>query len=102
MVRENENQCPICGGVLRPYGFAKRFIRAKYGIRKQLYIKRYRCSFCNSTHNELPACVIPYIRYESDIVFGVLEGFITSNTLGFEDYPSEQTMHRWTHNLQLL
>ena len=26
---------------------------------------------------------------------GVIEGLITPETLGYEDYPCEMTMHRW-------
>jgi hypothetical protein len=35
------------------------------------------------------------MRYESEIIIGVLEGLITCETLGYEDYPCEATMRRW-------
>ena len=102
MIRGNDKKCPICGGTLRPYGFKSRYVRGKYGKRRIIKIKRYKCVSCNSAHNKLPNFIIPYVRYEADIVYGVLEGFITVNTLGFEDYPSEQTMKRWSQNLHPL
>ena len=102
MIRGNDKKCPICGGTLRPYGFKSRYVRGKYGKRSTIKIKRYKCVSCNSAHNKLPNFIIPYVRYEADIVYGVLEGLITVNTLGFEDYPSEQTMKRWSQNLHPL
>lgn len=37
-------------------------------------------------HRELPDFIFPYKQYEAEIIIGVLEGFITCETLGFEDY----------------
>ena len=34
-------------------------------------------------------------EYESEIIIGVIEGLITPETLGYEDYPCEMTMNRW-------
>lgn len=38
---------------------------------------------------------VPYKQYEAEVIIGVLEGFITCETIGFEDYPCEMTMVRW-------
>ena len=46
-------------------------------------------------HRELPKFLFPYKQYEADVIKGVLDGFITSDTLGFEDYPCEATMRLW-------
>lgn len=46
--------------------------------------------------------IYPYKQYESEIIDGVIEGLITCDTVGFEDYPCELTMIRWkTQNIQL-
>ena len=37
----------------------------------------------------------PYKQYEAEVIIGGLEGFITCETIGFEDYPCEMTMVRW-------
>ena len=95
MIKENETLCPICNGELHPYGHATRIVRSKYGKRRKIVINRFKCARCGALHNELPEFVKPYVRYERDILEGVLEGLITPETLGFEDYPSELTMHRW-------
>jgi len=95
MIRESDEVCPICGGSLSPYGFRNRYVRGKYGKRRIVKVKRCKCECCGVVHNELPDFIIPYIRYETAIVTGVVDGFITCETLGFEDYPSELTMRRW-------
>lgn len=44
-----------------------------------------------------------YKQYESEIIAGVIEGLITCETFGYEDYPCEMTMIRWkAHKSQLL
>ena len=45
----------------------------------------------------------PYKQYEAEVIIGVLEGLITCETLGFEDFPCEMTMLRWlSQKAQLL
>ena len=46
-------------------------------------------------HRELTELLFPYKQYESEVITGVLEGLITCETIGFEDYPCEMTMLRW-------
>lgn len=50
---------------------------------------------CGVLHRELTEEILPHKHYEADIIFGVIEGLITPETLGFEDYPCEMTMLRW-------
>lgn len=95
MISNNESICPKCGGQLKYYDSVKRIVRTKYGIKSKIDIKRFRCCKCDSVHRELPDCIVPYKQYEADIIFGVVEGLITCETLGFEDYPCEMTMTRW-------
>ena len=95
MVRAGVSVCPKCGSTLEYYGRVKRILKTKRGCINTIYIRRLRCSGCLSIHRELPEDVLPYKHYESEVIFGVIEGLITSDTLGFEDYPSELTMRRW-------
>lgn len=46
--------------------------------------------------------MLPYKQYEAEVIIGVLEGLITCETLGFEDYPCEMTMSRWIAQEQQL
>lgn len=95
MVRCNKTICPKCGGKLKYYDSVKRFIRTKYGHKKKVLIRRLRCTNCHAMHRELPEFIFPYKQYEADIIEAVLDSIITSNTLGYEDYPCELTMSRW-------
>lgn len=52
---------------------------------------------------ELSELLVPYKQYEAEVIIGVLEGLITCETIGFEDYPCEMTMLRWlSQKAQLL
>lgn len=104
MISNNELKCPKCGGNLKYYDSVKRIVRTKGRFTKKVIIRRMRCVCCGSLHRELPDFMLPYKQYEADVVLGVVEGLISSDTLGFEDYPCEMTMVRWraSHTLQLL
>lgn len=95
MITNDELTCPGCGGALKYYDKVQRIIRSKGRSFKYIEIRRFKCTGCGTIHRELPDDIIPYKQYEAEIIRGVLEGFITSDTLGFEDYPCEMTMNRW-------
>lgn len=95
MIINNESTCPICGGTLKYYDSVKRIVRSKARYTKRIKIRRLKCESCGMLHRELPDFIYPYKQYEKEIILGVLEGIITSDTLGFEDYPCEMTMLRW-------
>lgn len=46
-------------------------------------------------HSELPDYIFPHKHYEVEIIQGVLDGYITSDTLGYENYPCAETMEIW-------
>lgn len=77
-----------------------RIIRTKHRKTEWIDIRRLKCSKCGSLHRELPDNIYEYKQYEADIIDGVIEGLITSDTLGFEDYPCEQTMTNWIVTLK--
>lgn len=95
MVTGDRSTCPKCGGDLRHYDTVKRIVRTKGGLKKRVKIRRVCCSKCGAIHRQLPEYLLPFKQYEAEVIFGVLEGFITPDTLGFEDYPCEMTMSRW-------
>jgi hypothetical protein len=103
VVTDNETICPGCGGRLQYYDRVKRRIRTKGRASKYFEMRRLRCAKCGTTHRELTDDIFPYKQYEAEIIRGVLEGFITPDTIGFENYPCEATMTRWrAQKLQLL
>lgn len=87
--------CPKCGGPLKHYDSVRRIVRTKNGRAGHTKVKRVYCSKCGVVRRLLPETLLPFKQYEAEIIFGVLEGFITPDTLGFEDYPCEMTMIRW-------
>lgn len=103
MIADSESTCPKCGGLLKYYDCVLRMVRTKGGMTKRVEIRRLKCSRCGILHRELPEFIFPYKQYEAEVIVGVLEGLITSDTLGFEDYPCEMTMYRWlSRKAQLL
>lgn len=96
MIRYSDRICPKCGGKLKYYDSVYRIVRTKYRKTKRVILHRYKCTHCGSIHRELPNYIFPYKQYEAEIITGVIEGIITPFVLGFEDYPCEATMRRWT------
>lgn len=96
MVRIGMSICPGCGGALKHYDNVWRIVRTKGRKTWKILIQRLRCTRCRALHREIPDVIFPYKQYESEVIMGVLEGFITPDTPGFEDYPCEMTMLRWT------
>lgn len=96
MTITNTSTCPDCGGDLKHYDKIFRLVRTEGGKRRHVKIRRLRCTRCHKIHRELPEFIFPYKQYDGRIIQAVLEGIITSETLGFEDYPCEMTIKRWT------
>lgn len=95
MITYGELTCPDCGGQLKYYDRVPRIVRSKMRRTKWVKIRRFHCTQCGRLHRELPDYILSYKQYEAEIIRGVLEGLITCETLGFEDYPCEMTMLRW-------
>ena len=95
MIKVGDTSCPNCHGILNYYDTVNRIMRSKSQKVRQIRIRRLKCSACGSIHREIPSIVFPYKQYEAEVIVGVLEGFITPETLGYEDYPCEMTMGRW-------
>lgn len=75
--------------------YTNRIVRVKGGLKTFTQIERQICPKCKLITRNLPNYLLPYKHYEKEIIFGVKEGLITPETLGYEDYPCEMTMIRW-------
>lgn len=103
MVAKGIKNCPICGGELRYRDKVSRIVRTKYRKTKWIKIRRLKCCNCGVLHRECPEFIFPYKQYETELIKGVIDGLINSDTFGFEDYPCETTMRRWqSQNLQVV
>ena len=94
MVMRDQSTCPKC---------VPRLVRTKGRETARVSMRRFRCVRCGAVHRELSELLVPYKQYEAEVIIGVLEGLITCETIGFEDYPCEMTMLRWlSQKAQLL
>ena len=103
MVTTEQSVCPNCGGALKYYDSVPRLVRTKGRRKFQVSVRRFRCVRCGAVHREITELLFPRKHYEAEVIIGVLEGLITCETLGFEDFPCEMTMLRWlSQKAQLL
>ena len=101
MVSNDKSICQNCGSKLKRYDKVSRIVRTKGGKTSWIEIERFRCPVCGQIHRELPDYIFPYKQYEAEVIRGVVEGFITCETYGYEDYPCEMTMIRWRNSQEL-
>lgn len=69
------------------------------GDRRCLRIERLQCTNdgCRRIHRALPACLVPYKHYATEVICGVLDEVITPEDKDAEDYSCEMTMLRWKY-----
>mgnify|MGYP000844204171 FL=1 len=101
MVSNEELTCRNCGVRLKRYDNVLRIVRTKGRKTSWVKVNRFRCPSCGQIRRELPDYISPYKQYEAEVIRGVLEGFITCETYGYEDYPCEMTMARWKNSQEL-
>jgi hypothetical protein len=83
--------CPCCGGKLLKNGSR---LRNAINLEKEnrYCLRRFRCKICNRTHHELPSCLLPRKRYETE----VYEHIITGQLDGIEcDEKTIAKIQRW-------
>lgn len=101
MSNERKTICPECGKPVKYYDSVPRIVRIKGRQTRQVQVRRFRCPCCGGIHRDLPNYIFPYKQYEAEVIRGVLDGFITCETIGYEDYPCEMTMIRWKTSQEL-
>ena len=95
MIQGYKLECPYCGGELKYYDQVNRMVKIENGNVKCIKMKRFKCKKCFKIHRLIPEEIFPFKQYDAEIIRGVLDGTITNETLGFEDYPSETTIKEW-------
>lgn len=91
-----------CGGDMKHHDKAVRIVREKGGAKHRIYIERVKCEKCGKIRRIFPENILPHKQYDKEIVDGVKEGLIDSDTLGFEDYPCELTMKHWREEFAIV
>lgn len=99
MIFSKESACSYCDGELIYRGSVPRLTKSKAGSKNWIELDTYKCTRCGSVHRLLPDFLMPYKHYTRDVIDGVLNGYISEETLGYEDYPTELTMKRWRSSL---
>jgi len=82
--------CPCCGEKLVVIGSRQRQLSTACGEQRLLIVRRLRCLQCRKIHHELPDCIVPYKRYESECVEQVVAES-TSSSVAADD----ATLRRW-------
>ena len=98
MIKVGDRICPKCGSELKYYDSVRRTIKGPNKNKKIILLARFKCSKCKSVHREIPDILIPYKHYSSKIISAIKNGEINEFTIGYEDYPSIQSMKRWKKN----
>ncbi len=86
-----------CGSKLK-YDKVSRIVRTKGGKTSWIEIERFRCPFAVKYIESYQIMFFRIKQYEAEVIRGVLEGFITCEAYGYEDYPCEMTMIRWRNS----
>lgn len=95
MVRTGATRCPYCGGDLRFYDTVSRGVKAEYGFKTYISVRRLKCMKCRRVHREIPLSVEPYKRYEKRIIFGLVFGKLSVAQIEYMDFPVKVTIKRW-------
>jgi hypothetical protein len=82
--------CPCCGEKLVVIGSRQRKLATASGDQRVLIVRRLRCLQCCKIHHELPDCIVPYKRYESECLEQVVAE-PTSSSVAADD----ATLRRW-------
>ncbi len=82
--------CPCCGEKLVVIGSRQRKLATACGEQRLLIVRRLRCLQCRKVHHELPDCIVPYKRYESECVEQVLAEPASSSVAA-----DDATLRRW-------
>ncbi len=67
------SHCPYCEGSFKVAGSRKRVLFRQDGTADRLMIRRLQCMECRRISHELPDLVVPYKRYESDVISDALD-----------------------------
>lgn len=93
-VKSMENpHCPYCEGSFKVIGSRRRIIFRQDGSKEKLIIRRLQCCECHRVSHELPDIIVPYKRYESDVIANTLDETVSSQN---DCCPAEHsTIQRW-------
>ena len=71
------HRCPHCSSELRRNGWRKRSSTGMDGVRHTYLLRRLLCRRCGRIHHELPVFMVPYKRYEAQVIEAAISGDLT-------------------------
>ena len=91
--------CPLCQSTVCHRDWKPRIMKLDGGQVRWLVIERRQCINlgCHKLHSLLPDKLVPYKHYASELITGVLDGDIGPEDPMNEEYPCDETLHRWNH-----
>lgn len=90
--------CPKCGKPLVLRDHKKRIHKLAGGNREWYMIPRMECTNEDCPcriHSCIPDCMSPYKHYDTELIEDVIDGVVSSDDPGTEDYPCADTMALW-------
>lgn len=84
--------CPICLGDLKPYDRRERTAITSDGEQTRYWLRRLRCQSCLKLHLELPDTLIPYKRYQAQVIEQTITG--STGPVPHEER-TRQKIRRW-------
>lgn len=93
--------CPVCNSPdLAAIGSRQRKVFTGSGERLLLVIRRLRCRRCKRVHHELPDVIVPYKRYSSEDIEGIIESGTSNASCGSCcENSSIYRIKRWFRNI---
>lgn len=84
--------CPICQGSLKQYDRRIRKAIDNNAETKRYSLRRLRCQKCGKIHLELPDNLLPYKRYEAEVIE---DAIATNNSCVPSDQRTIKKIRRW-------
>ncbi len=70
-------------------------MRSYGGETSHIWLRRLCCKRCGRLHLELPDLLVPQKHYAAEVIENVVDEVSTEEDESTEDYPCQDTMHRW-------
>jgi len=86
---EEEQVCPVCGGILKYRDTRKRKVIDAEGRICNYHLRRFKCLACRTQHTELPDTILPHRRYSKAMIDNALQDNLDG--CGAEN----STINRW-------
>jgi len=92
-------RCPFCNDLMIENGFYTRYVISFSNKSYLLFIKRYRCQYCNHTVSILPSFLLPYFQRSLKAIFFSLEQYFFHKKYSLTKQQVYFYIHRFIANI---